>query len=98
MTAAKQVEKAQERRQKEEELQMLNQLNQDYLREVQASRMRKLKDMRSLSVEYEQSIRNREQQDRHSRHLEKDLERSTLAAPTWIRDVFTERDSHRKNM
>lgn len=30
--------------------------------------------------------------------IEKNIEKSTLASPTWIRDVFTERDTYKKNM
>lgn len=49
-------------------------------------------------MEYEDFIKNRQNKGRVDRYVEKNLERSTLEAPTWVRDVFTERDTYKKNM
>ena len=98
MTAAKNAEKAQQRQQKEQELDMLNRLNENYLRELNQNRRKKAREARSLSMEYEEFIRNRDSQGRYQKHVEKDLEKSTLNAPTWIRDIFSERETYKKNM
>ena len=47
--------------------------------------------MKSLSMEYEDFIRNREQSGKQQKHTEKNLEQYSLTSPTWIRDIFSER-------
>ena len=70
---------------------MLNQLNQPYLLDVSANRKKKVNEMQSLSMEYDDFMRQRQHKQKLDRLIEKNIEKSTLAAPTWIRDVFTER-------
>ena len=70
---------------------MLNQLNQTYLLDVSANRKKKVNEMQSLSMEYDDFMRQRQDKQKLDRLIEKNIEKSTLAAPTWIRDVFTER-------
>jgi|688.fasta_scaffold1264753_1 hypothetical protein len=77
---------------------MLKQLNQTYLLDVSANRKKKLNEMESLSMEYEDFMRQRQDKQKLDKLIEKNIEKSTLAAPTWIRDVFTERDTYKKNM
>lgn len=54
--------------------------------------------MKALSMEYEDFIKYRQDKGRYDKYAEKHLEKSTLEAPTWIRDVFTERETYKKNM
>ena len=68
---------------------MLKQLNQTYLLDVSANRKKKLNEMQSLSIEYEDFMRQRQDKQKLEKIIEKNIEKSTLAAPTWIRDVFT---------
>lgn len=49
-------------------------------------------------MEYEDFIKYRQDKGRYDKYAEKHLEKSTLEAPTWIRDVFTERETYKKNM
>ena len=68
---------------------MLKQLNQTYLLDVSANRKKKLNEMESLSMEYEDFMRQRQDKQKLDKLIEKSIEKSALAAPTWIRDVFT---------
>lgn len=77
---------------------MLKQLNQTYLLDVSANRKKKLNEMQSLSVEYDDFMRQKQEKQRLDKLIEKNIEKSTLAAPTWIRDVFSERKTYKKNM
>jgi len=70
---------------------MLNHRNQTYLLDVSANRKKKVNEMQSLSMEYDDFMRQRQDKQKLDRLIEKNIEKSTLAAPTWIRDVFTER-------
>jgi hypothetical protein len=54
--------------------------------------------MQSLSVEYDDFMRHRQDKQKLDKLIEKNIEKSALAAPTWIRDVFTERETYKKNM
>jgi hypothetical protein len=45
--------------------------------------------MESLSIEYDDFMKNRQDKHKLDKIIEKNIEKSTLAAPTWIRDVFT---------
>ena len=98
MTAQKNAEKMQQKQQKEHELLMLNKLNENYLSELHENRMKKYHEQKSLSFQYEEFIKNREGKGKFDKHAEKNLEKSTLVAPTWIRDVFAERETYKKNM
>ena len=77
---------------------MLNQLNRTYLDDVSENRKKKLKEMQTLSLEYDEFMKNRQEKQKLDKLIEKNIEKSTLAAPTWIRDVFTERETYKKNM
>lgn len=77
---------------------MLNQLNRTYLDDVSENRKKKLKEMQTLSMEYDDFMKNRQEKQKLDKLIEKNIEKSTLAAPTWIRDVFTERETYKKNM
>lgn len=77
---------------------MLNQLNRTYLDDVSENRKKKLKEMQTLSMEYDEFMKNRQEKQKLDKLIEKNIEKSTLAAPTWIRDVFTERETYKKNM
>lgn len=77
---------------------MLTQLNRTYLDDVSENRKKKLKEMQTLSMEYDDFMKNRQEKQKLDKLIEKNIEKSTLAAPTWIRDVFTEREVYKKNM
>lgn len=77
---------------------MLTQLNRTYLDDVSENRKKKLKEMQTLSMEYDDFMKNRQEKQKLDKLIEKNIEKSTLAAPTWIRDVFTERETYKKNM
>lgn len=96
--SAKQAEQRAQLEEKERELGMLRQLNQTYIQDVNSNRKKKLNEMQSLSVEYDDFMRHRQDKQRLDKLIEKNIEKSTLAAPTWIRDVFTERQTYKKNM
>ena len=36
-------------------------------------------------------MKNRQERQKIDKLIEKNIEKSTLVAPTWVRDVFTER-------
>jgi hypothetical protein len=96
--SAKQAERNAQLQEKQRELGMLKQLNQTYLYDVSSNRKKKLNEMQSLSVEYDDFMRHRQDKQKLDKLIEKNIEKSTLAAPTWIRDVFTERETYKKNM
>ena len=77
---------------------MLTQLNRTYLDDVSENRKKKVKEMQTLSMEYDDFMKNRQEKQKLDKLIEKNIEKSTLAAPTWIRDVFTERETYKKNM
>lgn len=77
---------------------MLSQLNRTYLDDVSENRKKKVKEMQTLSMEYDDFMKNRQEKQKLDKLIEKNIEKSTLAAPTWIRDVFTERETYKKNM
>lgn len=77
---------------------MLTSLNRTYLDDVSENRKKKLKEMQTLSMEYDDFMKNRQEKQKLDKLIEKNIEKSTLAAPTWIRDVFTERETYKKNM
>lgn len=77
---------------------MLTQLNRTYLDDVSENRKKKVKEMQTLSMEYDDFMKNRHEKQKLDKLIEKNIEKSTLAAPTWIRDVFTERETYKKNM
>lgn len=77
---------------------MLTQLNRTYLDDVSETRKKKVKEMQTLSMEYDGFMKNRQEKQKLDKLIEKNIEKSTLAAPTWIRDVFTERETYKKNM
>lgn len=68
---------------------MLSQLNRTYLDDVSENRKKKVKEMQTLSMEYDDFMKNRQEKQKLDKLIEKNIEKSTLAAPTWIRDVFT---------
>ena len=70
---------------------MLNKLNENYLNEIQEHRKKKYNEQKSLSYEYEEFIKSRDDKGKYDKYADKNLEKSTLVAPTWIRDVFSER-------
>ena len=76
---------------------MIKQLNQTYVEQVNQHRRKQVNDMHSLSVEYEEFIRGKEQQKQMDKLREKSIENSTLVSPTWIRDTQTQRDVVRRN-
>ena len=77
---------------------MLTQLNRTYLDDVSENRKKKVKEMQTLSMEYDDFMKNRHEKQKLDKLIEKNIEKSTLAAPTWIRDVFSERETYKKNM
>lgn len=91
MQNSKNAERLAQLREKEREHQMLNKLNETYINDVTANRRKKIRERESLSMEYSDFIRNHQEKDKLDKLIEKNIEKSTLVAPTWVRDVFTER-------
>lgn len=80
------------------EQEMLNKLGEKYMDDLTENRKRKARDMRALSSQYDEFIKSQQEKEQLKKMIEKNIEKSTLVSPTWIRDVFTERDTYKKNM
>ena len=77
---------------------MLNKLSEKYIDDLSEHRKRRARDMRALSSQYDEFIKSHQEKEKLEKMIEKNIEKSNLASPTWIRDVFSERDIYKKNM